>query len=180
MSKYQINIINSPIVKIKSHWKSIYGGNYFLTSRGMEFSCREEFARYFTKNSLSFFYHSNNNVNQIPKFLAIIEQKLKLSENDRIRFQTTDDNKFIKIIPSAWWKSSALRRSVLTALIKSAAQGFYEIKRLNNSEYFYTSSLRKALQKFLKGNTVIDKGKYRDGWVNTFYYPERIKYLTKE
>lgn len=160
---------------------NLYSGNYFHYKSGGYESCREIFGNNFNTKTKSFFYQSikKSNIDNIIKFITKIETQLNLKQEDRISFQLTSHDNFIKIIVSPWWRENKMRREFLTAAVKSAAQ-FSQLKYKFNevvktSRYFQKSS--KAFERFLDGNVFYTK-RFQSGWCRTFNNNRNIDFLS--
>ena len=191
-------LIVKKILKVNGFF---YAGCYFITqlngSYRMASGCREIFcSHHFRKNIKDFAYMSinDNALNNIISFITDCEHKLNLSEESRIKFQKTNKKGLIKIFVSEWWSETALRRQLLTALIKSASiytaliksssihgsnrYNDYNFNDIVKSSPYFSKGCFDALNKFLDGYTVITK-KYAGGWVRTFRSGKNLNLLEK-
>jgi len=187
-------LIVKKILKVNGFF---YAGCYFMTqlngSYRMASGCREIFcSHHFRKNIKDFAYMSinDNALNNIISFITDCEHKLNLSEESRIKFQKTNKKGLIKIFVSEWWSETALRRQLLTALIKSASihgnnkdsdynlYADYSFNDIVKSSPYFSKGCFDALNKFLDGYTVITK-KYAGGWVRTFRSGKNLNLLEK-
>ena len=137
-----------------------------------------------------FFYCAGNEENAANTiaFVRRIERKLKLKENRKAAFRSTDHPGIIHVSLSKWW-STDLRRSVFTALLR-AGKNYNQNKdnwRATLMKSWYFSTTKDAINRFLEGYTRLRFLKephdyfmydpFFEGWVDHFQHmgKEEIK-----
>ncbi len=151
-------------------------------------SCREDFHVY-TKKKQRFYYHHDlpkerGRGKSIAVFFDKVEAELKIPEKERSKFGATNYQKVMWFEMSGWWRKSSIRRSLFTALLRQS-RGYYICKNNYKKTLYdgeYTDCNRKALKRFMSGNTYY-WGR-ETGWVMAFeaymedpydYYGNAIK-----
>lgn len=155
----------------------------------IQHNCREIFGRTFTKSTPFFFFavREGKDISKITTFISIIEGLLKLKNNQRIVFETTNKNNIIKVNVSRWWRSNLLRRQILTAFIRASLldDNLNYKEKLRKSNYFNGSTHIKAVSKFLKGYTCINPTSgirmgNKNGWKSIFARKDSDTFLMRE
>lgn len=131
------------------------------------YSCREEFAKIFRKNSkYILFSHTAGRGEFIADFIRRVEEKIGIAQFSKCGPTQRRTVMWIKVSP--WWCEYAMRRSFLTVILRAGevynpiTDNF--ITTLNSN--FYLNGTKKATKLFLKGYTVYT-GK-SGGWYNIF------------
>lgn len=130
------------------------------------FDCRELWHSQLYNLNLFFYTHKSGTGKDIATFLSKIEDILELKS--RSNFGPTQRKTIMWIEPSKWWTKPAMRRSLFTVLLRSAASYSASQDNFEQALYsnYYASKTRPAVEWFLKGNTVYT-GK-RTGWFKQF------------
>lgn len=133
---------------------------------GQWYYCRDIFHKYLHNLKLFFFSHSTSKGRSIIAFMQKIEKKLQLK--DLSEYGLTQRKTIIWIKPSRWWTQKAMRRSLFTALLRTAENYSYSKDNFEEAlfSHLYTKGTRCAIERFLAGYTRYT-GKKR-GWYKQF------------
>ncbi len=150
--------------------------------------CREIFAKVFNEESLGFFYVSGEKYkDSIINFISKSEEILDIKQ--KTKFYNTNKKSILLIIPSEFWKSCFMRRSLFTLLCRV---GFFHQRdweeTVFHSKYDKIDSridsnkedmidTKEAIKRFFIGynkfigiNPIMPEfGPWKYGWVQEFY-----------
>lgn len=167
--------------------------------RGNWVHCRESFNYAWNKkNNRIGFSHGQGEREKIAAFLAEAETKLKLRQKSKI-IPVKNQDKISIVALAPWWTTSALRRQLITILLRSARNYDLATKNFNKAllSNRYAKSTAPAVEKFFKGYTKFRKkpiGKKRVwnrwgwnkvsanpayGWSRTFSSKKNLENLIK-
>jgi hypothetical protein len=136
---------------------------------GSFYHCRETF--YNTEASIDFLlmFHDPGKSQNICEFFWEFERRLghsKLSD-----MGPTNSQRLTWIKPSDFWKRNAMRKSLVTILLRMGQEYNHETKNFeqalfSNEYYTYTTATRTAVNRFLQGYTWYSGS--NTAWVNQF------------
>ena len=165
--------------------------------------CREVFAKSFNKETLGFFYVcGEKHKDSIFNFILQSEKILNLKETTK--FYQTNKKGILLILPSVFWKTCFMRRSLFTLLCRV---GFYhqrdweetvfckkydKLDKKIDSNKEDILNTKEAIKRFFLGynkfigiNPIVPEyGPWKYGWVQEFYnkeiYEVKEKLVRKE
>lgn len=128
-------------------------GSYSVESPLVFEKCRERFAVTFSEDLPGFYFlHRSGRSESIASFVRKTELIL---ESDTSSFALTNRDRITWVEPSMFWKVCAMRRSLLTCLLRAGT--IYDLKRDNYEEALYAEPYlgrtKRAVMRFLFGFT---------------------------
>lgn len=102
----------------------------------------------------------------VRKFIAAIEDRLKLRKKDRLKIRDTDNDRVLFIQTGAFW-SKRPARDLLTILLRAGRKYRSSVKNVL-SKGRYLRSTKDAVEMFLDGHTRLRCGVGWYGWRDTF------------
>lgn len=161
---------------------------YIIQKR--QYSCRDQFHRYFTKRHKVFYFvvginDSFQKINNLVKFIHDFEENLGLQV--KTKFEKSLHSNVVKIIPSLFWIEFYLRFSLFTILVRHGQS--YGIENISFNEFLqkdsYLKSTWRALEIFMK-----EKRKFKEsiwagsehlhnGWQSKLHLVKNHKLLIK-
>ncbi len=129
--------------------------------------------------TLYFCSGSSKNSEKVVKFISYIEDKLKLTKENRIDFTVFENNSYIIRLQNMdkFWAKNTLRRQFFTTLIRCGCNALYEKTYANTIKHHFHST-HKAAEKFLSGYTRLSRGRL-NGWYDTFKNKKSLNLLVK-
>lgn len=170
------NWINEEVKIPKAIYSRSNYFNYFGVITGERISwttCRDIFESWCGIYSIKEFYFQRiltSEMEKVAKFIEIVENKLKLSQEQRTIFRPTNESCVVQINwGKNFWHCNPLRRSLFTALLRAS-------NTFNGSNFeealwsqHYLNTTKKAVEKFLNGYTFYVRRNDKGGWHATFY-----------
>jgi hypothetical protein len=138
--------------------------------------CREQFANKFNESLEGFYFsHERDKGEDIAAFITKTEEIIEQSPS---HFAKTNKNFALWIQPSAFWRNCAIRRSLLTILLRSGAHFNHEEDNYEEALYSheYVRKTKPAIKRFLFGFTEFIRDEvalgnghvFTLGWLATF------------
>jgi hypothetical protein len=144
----------------------VFDNEYFISDSD---TCREEFEYSSFRHGLDIFgwQKTNIDIELINEFFSIIEKKLALK--DKLVFSKTNHKNLIAISNiSKFWQENSIRRGFLTLFLR--ASNYYNGKDFSRcfDAYGLASSIKPAIEHFLKGNINVLNYEDAEGVVDYF------------
>lgn len=151
-------------------------------------SCRETFlnnwqytrnlSKYSSKKIIMYVGKDIQKHENVKNFINIIEDKLKLSQDNKITFLESDKPYYLLVNLGDWWTrpNYECRMSLLTIFLRAGLK--YKGEEINSIKdicklHRYLKSTEKAVEKFLDGFTRFSMAGYGiPHWVQAFHYKE--------